>query len=291
MSKPPIPLERVRDEIDAIDREMLNLLQRRTALVDDIKAAKHGRSAIQPGREAMVLRRLLGAHHGRFPVGSLVRIWREIISVLTLLQDSFSVAIYVPEEAPGLWDIARDHYGSQTPFRLSDSALQVIRAVSDGSATIGVLPWPADGEQGGASGSHRHWWPGLLDFGENRPRVIARLPFAGSGNARDLQGGGVAVALADPTPTGDDHSLLVLRTDELLSRGSVQGLAKVSAIDAQVVASHDGTQYLLDVGGFVDESDPRTAELLKALAPATVDLAVLGAYPTPVAVSGQRAAT
>ncbi len=291
MSKPPIPLERVRDEIDAIDREMLSLLQRRTALVDDIKAAKHGRSAIQPGREAVVLRRLLGAHHGRFPTGSLVRIWREIISVLTLLQDSFSVAIYVPDEAPGLWDIARDHYGSQTPFRVNDSASQVLRAVSDGSATIGVLPWPADGEQGGAAGSHRHWWPALLDSGESRPRVIARLPFAGAGNARDMLGGGVAVALADPTPTEDDHSLLVLRTDEPLSRRSMQGLAKASALDAQVVASHDGALYLLEVGGFLDERDPRTAELLKAFAPAAVDLAVLGAYPTPIAAPGERAAS
>ena len=35
--------------------------------------------ALRPGREAMVLRRLLGRHSGPFPRGALVRLWREIM--------------------------------------------------------------------------------------------------------------------------------------------------------------------------------------------------------------------
>ena len=53
-------LDKLRQEIDVIDRELHGLIRRRAELVDEITAAKpNGGLAIRPGREAKILRQRL----------------------------------------------------------------------------------------------------------------------------------------------------------------------------------------------------------------------------------------
>src|SRR5262249_5120954 len=142
MPDPHWTLDDLRREIDEIDDEMHDLLMRRTTLVEAIGAVKKsdGVPAIRPGREAKILRRLIARHAGKFPRAPSVRIGREILSGTTRIQVDFAVAVHVPESAPGLWDVARDHYGSLTPMTAFSTASQVLRAVTEGGASVGVLP-------------------------------------------------------------------------------------------------------------------------------------------------------
>src|SRR5438309_1989890 len=127
MPDPHWTLDDLRREIDEIDDEMHDLLMRRTKLVEAIGALKKsdGVPAIRPGREAKILRRLIARHDSKFPRALVVRIWREMLSGTTRLQVDFAVAVHVPESAPGLWDLARDHYGSFTPITAFSTASQV----------------------------------------------------------------------------------------------------------------------------------------------------------------------
>ena len=72
--------------------------------------------------------------------------WRELLAATVRLQGAFTIAVFAPPEAPGYWDLARDHYGSHTPMLPYRTTSQVIRAVTEGQAAIGVLPMPEEAE-------------------------------------------------------------------------------------------------------------------------------------------------
>src|SRR3546814_6034062 len=91
----------------------------RAALAGRISAAKGEASmaSIRPAREAEIMRRLAARHAGEFPRAALARIWRELISAITRIQDKgHKVAVYAPGESQGFWDLARDHFGSSVPM-------------------------------------------------------------------------------------------------------------------------------------------------------------------------------
>src|SRR5690349_23776132 len=158
-------LETLRRRIDEIDDRLQDLLIERVSIVArvaDSKQRSGGVAPHQPAREAEILRRLVARNNGAMQAASLVRIWRELPAATTRMQGPVSVAVYVPPAGPGFWDIARDHYGSHTPLLTFGSTLQVIRAVAEGRATVGVLPMPQEEETD-------PWWRHLLSGREATP--------------------------------------------------------------------------------------------------------------------------
>lgn len=292
-------LDDLRGEIDEIDGAIHDLLMRRAALAEHIGALKDttaqadgavasAAAYLRPGREAVVLRRLVARHTGSFPLPSLVRLWREIMSSLLRLQGPFSVAVFTPADNPGFWDLARDHYGSTTPMIPCQSPLQVLREVTEGRATVGVLPFPEEGETA-------PWWPFIASTRGNEPKVISRLPFLASnqGSAGPSRGQVSAVTLACLTPeeTGDDRSLLTIELVEELSRARL--IAALTGVGLPPIwqvsgPSHGGQGglYLLETESFVSPEDPRLAKLAEALGSALNRVTVLGAYPAPIVATG-----
>jgi chorismate mutase len=149
MSSAPSDLEGLRRRLDEIDDGLQRLLIERADVVSLVAAHKRGLGTLapfQPAREAEILRRLAARHRGLFPLATLVRMWREMLAATLRIQTRFAVAVFAPPEQQGFWDLARDHYGSHTPMTPYQSASQVIRAVSDGAAAVGVLPMPQEGD-------------------------------------------------------------------------------------------------------------------------------------------------
>lgn len=92
-------LEIIREAIDAADKELLELLNRRMELscrVGRIKADQ-GLQLFDPGREETILDRLAKTNHGPILEASLRAIYREIFSASRLLQYDFQVAFLGPE--------------------------------------------------------------------------------------------------------------------------------------------------------------------------------------------------
>ncbi len=137
-----IKLARIRDEIDAVDDRILDLVLQRAELVKAVADAKQESGTldryIRPGREAAILRRLVSRNAGRFPVAALVRIWRELLCSLLPLQGNFSV-IVGGEGAP-LWDTARDYYGSDTIMFQTDSGKKALDDVRKDRVEVAVVP-------------------------------------------------------------------------------------------------------------------------------------------------------
>ena len=75
-------LKLLRGEIDYIDDQLLQLIIKRSSIVDQIGIIKNNKKnnnkVIDKKRESEVISRLLNLHSGNFSRDSIIRIWREI---------------------------------------------------------------------------------------------------------------------------------------------------------------------------------------------------------------------
>lgn len=250
----PGPLVALRHEIDRLDDQLHDLVMRRAEVVASLAASrvKGGASPLRPGREAMILRRLLGRHRGDLPPGALVQLWREILASSSAMQGGFSVAVYARDaDQPRL---AREHFGSMTPVRSMPTAARALAAVGSGEAQVAVLPLPEEGEP-----LDQAWWMGL---DAPRLQVVARLPFWAP-NADSLPEA-FAVTPGAADPSGADRSLLRLEVAEDRGRTQLLGALTAAGLTPRTLLTRRDSgvvRALAEVDGVVTEGDPRLAAL------------------------------
>jgi chorismate mutase len=279
MSVTPSDLKGLRRRLDEIDDKVQDLLIDRAEIVSMVAASKKdgNQAAFQPAREAEIIRRLVARHRGAFPVANLVRMWREMLAATVRLQSPFSVDVFAPAGRPGLWDLARDHYGSNTPMSARDTADQVIRAVATGQTSAGVLPLPVAGEA-------EPWWPHLLSAVDQAPRIVARLPFGARGNAR-ANTDALAIGRGEYQESGLDSTLLGAKCSMATRRAQISDLLSAAgfAYSLFTCCTGDRALYLIEIGGFVLPSDARLDALRSQLGTALDRLISLGGYAVPLA--------
>ena len=275
-------LDDLRREIDEIDENLHDLLMRRAGLVERIRAVKRMDSiaTVRPGREAFILRKLTGRHNSAFPVGAILRIWREIIAGITRMEKpDYAVAVLGGEGNQAYWDMARDQFGSLSPMLSFNSARDVMRAVGDGKAEVGVVPYPDDGDAD-------PWW--LVLTMPDALKVSYKLPFFPGTNAKPTASGpdvAFVIGRVQSDPTDDDRTLLVIESPGPLSRSALAGLIDKAGIDARFIAScQQGDWYnLVEIGEYVREDDPRLQELAEM---DEVSRTIpIGAFAEPIAVA------
>lgn len=282
MSQTTPSLADYRREIDAIDDQMHDLLMRRAELAGAIGQLKAREQAVifRPAREAQILRRLVGRHRGNLPAQVIVRVWREVLSALTRLQGPFAVAVYVPEERRGYWDVARDHFGALIPMSAVNSPLAAVRAVSEGTASVAVVPFPTDGDQD-------PWWRFLVNGDASTPRIIARLPFAGRGNARGEDRDAVAVGFAPHEASGSDRTMLGVEVGSDISRGRFKELFDVVGMPSNSICTwhtrdpEAPSVHLVEVNDYVAPDDARIQALIQRFGEVPVRVTTLGGYAVP----------
>lgn len=282
MSSSRSPLDELRREIDQIDSSIHDLLIRRSGVVERIAQIKGERRVyINPSREASILRRLAARHRGAFPLPVLLRIWREMLSGFTRMQGPFAVAVHAPEERRGLWDVARDHFGTTTPMTAFTTPIQAVRAVIDGSATVAVVPWP-DGDEADP------WWRALMASDAKAPNVVARLPFLQPAEPEDRVA--LAVAQIVPEPTGDDHTLLGIELGEPVSRSRIKEALEGAGLPPVAFWTAGGggaptLLHLVEIADFVAPEDERLAALLARLGGAGLRVRPVGAFAVPLSAA------
>jgi len=288
MTPSPSDLADLRRRLDEIDDKLHDLLIRRAEIVGAVAASKREGKlpAFQPGREAQIIRRLVGRHHGAFPVATLVRMWREMLSATVRLQSPFAVAVFAPIEAQGFWDLARDHYGSHTPMAAYRSIGQVIRAVTEGQASLGVLPMPQEGELD-------PWWRHLLSKDEDAPRVVARLPFGARGNARGDGVDALAIGRGVQQETGRDRVLLATESSADISRDRIFRTLASLGLVCTFFASYEhagSATSLIEIEGFVLITDPRLDSFRTQLGSELHRLLPFGGYAVPLSTTASAKA-
>ena len=87
-------LEKLRQKINIVDDQILDLLTQRSKIVTEIGNYKDKKtSVIDLDREEMILNRLLKKTKGNYSKDSIIRIWRELFQASTNLQTPNNVPI------------------------------------------------------------------------------------------------------------------------------------------------------------------------------------------------------
>jgi chorismate mutase len=258
----PGGLAALRAELDRIDDAVHALLMQRARVIEQV-AASGKRGAYRPGREAAIIRRLLRRHSGTLPAQTVVRIWRELLAGTTAMQGPFVVAVC----EPGV-QAAREHFGVQTPLRVCASAVQAMAELRRGTVSVAVMPVPSQTDP---------WWTGLLRGDEPQVHVVARLPFWAPRPEATVAAAAVVIATVEPDPSGCDRSLLGLKLDREGNRGRLASVLTAAGFGRTILVDTRAAQALVEVDGFVTNSDPRLARL----GGLGGDAVVLGAYAIP----------
>jgi chorismate mutase / prephenate dehydratase len=131
----------VRGAIDAIDRQLVDLLNERARLVGEVGRIKKdaGAAVFQPEREAQVLAGVVKANRGPLPDSAIQAIYREIMSAGREIQRPVSVAYLGP--AGTFSELAMvKRFGSSIQAIACASIDEVFRAAEAERADFAVVP-------------------------------------------------------------------------------------------------------------------------------------------------------
>lgn len=173
-------IDRLRREIDALDDELLKLLDRRAEAARRIGELKGGAPAYRPERESEILRRVAAAAKGTMPAERALAVFREVISACRSLEAGLRVA-YLGPEGTFSEQAVRKHFGAAVEAQSLASIDEVFRAAESGAADFAVAP--AENSTEGAVGRTLDLLVGtpLAICGEIELRVQQNLLARGKG--------------------------------------------------------------------------------------------------------------
>lgn len=135
------PLDAIRQDIDSIDAQLTELLNRRVELAMEVGRVKgrDGRPYFTPERERQIFERLDRTNPGPMQSRQLIAIFREIISAARAAEKPLVSAYWGPA---GTYThmAAIQTFGTSTDFLTQDSISDVFRAIEHGTADYGVVP-------------------------------------------------------------------------------------------------------------------------------------------------------
>lgn len=130
-----------REAIDAIDREMVRLLNERVQEAGAIGKIKHENGApyYDPSREAQVMEKIAALNEGTLSAAALRAIYREVISASIALEKKLVIA-YLGPEATYTHQAAVRNFGVSLDYRPMTTIADVFVEVERGEADYGVIP-------------------------------------------------------------------------------------------------------------------------------------------------------
>jgi chorismate mutase/prephenate dehydratase len=136
-------LEQVRQQIDDIDLQIQQLLNKRTSIAQEVARIKieNGEKAdfYRPDREAMVLRKVMDRNEGPLAGKEVARLFREIMSACLAAEKPLQVA-YLGPEGSFTQAAAQKHFGGSVELQPVSTIANVFRAVETEHACYGVVP-------------------------------------------------------------------------------------------------------------------------------------------------------
>jgi chorismate mutase/prephenate dehydratase len=134
-------LPELRKQIDSIDDQILDLLNRRAGVVIEVGKAKTGQSKdfYVPSREMAIYERLTAHNPGPFPAEAIRRVFREIISASLSLEQPMKVAFLGPQ-GTFTHAAAMKQFGFSAQLVPQKSIPAVFDEVQRGRAHYGVVP-------------------------------------------------------------------------------------------------------------------------------------------------------
>jgi len=131
-------IEKLRREIDALDDELVALLNRRAGLAAKIGSLKSGAPAYRPERENEILRRVTKGK-GLLSAERIAAVFREVISACRGLEEAMRVA-YLGPEGTFSEQAVRKHFGRAVGALPAASVDEAFRRCESGATQFTVVP-------------------------------------------------------------------------------------------------------------------------------------------------------
>jgi chorismate mutase / prephenate dehydratase len=255
--RPPAPtLQALREQIDAVDRELLALLNGRAALAQTVGEVKRSEGSVvfRPEREAQVIDRLKAINPGPLGSDGVAPIWREIMSACRALETPTRVAYLGP--AGTFSELAALGYFGSSIVRMPCASIdEVFRATSAGAADFGVVPVENSTEGVVARSLDLFLTTPLFIIGETS--LFVRHNLLRKENSLD----GIQAVCAHPQALAQCHGWLsnhlpYVERRPVASNAEGARLASLDAALAGVASERAGSEYGLHVVAPAIQDDP-----------------------------------
>ena len=136
-------LEKIRNDIDSLDKQLLDLISDRARLAQEIAKIKITSSETlefyRPEREAQILRKIIEHNSGPLSEEEMARLFREIMSACLALEQVLDIA-YLGPEGTFTQTAALKHFGHSVNTTAFGTIDQVFREVEANASHYGVVP-------------------------------------------------------------------------------------------------------------------------------------------------------
>jgi len=136
-------LEKIRNDIDSLDNQLLDLISDRARLAQEIAKIKISTSEnfefYRPEREAQILRKIIERNSGPLSEEEMARLFREIMSACLALEQVLDIA-YLGPKGTFTQSAALKHFGHSVNTTAFGTIDQVFREVESNASHYGVVP-------------------------------------------------------------------------------------------------------------------------------------------------------
>ena len=201
-------LDKIRSQIDAIDKELYQNLEQRAKLVENLAALKrkdesqrpesraiNAFRAFRPAREASLINKIV--KNSKLEPEVLIYIWRQIISASLNKQQKQRFGLWCAENKPETLASAKAWAGAQSKIEIFNKPEDLWQALKRGKAMIGFVPCAA-----------------RVAVWKKMPRdvfIVARWSYLKKDNTLPLY----IIAKQEPEPSGQDCAVF-LKNNKLL---------------------------------------------------------------------------
>src|SRR5688572_20324275 len=138
---PDMDLGPIREQIDSLDKQLVELLNQRLALAAEIGKVKRsaGGQIYVAEREDAVLRKITSQNQGPIKNEALRAIYREIMSAAIALEKPLLIA-YLGPEATNTHAAALKKFGASVDYHAMATVSDIFTAVEKGETDYAVIP-------------------------------------------------------------------------------------------------------------------------------------------------------
>jgi len=137
------PLAELREKIDQIDQNILNLINQRALCAMEVAKTKvalgEQGTFYRPDRESLVLRRIKDLNPGPLPDQTAIRFFRELMSSCLALEKPLDVA-YLGPEGTFTQQAVLKHFGNAVKATPEATINDIFTTVENGGCQFGVVP-------------------------------------------------------------------------------------------------------------------------------------------------------
>lgn len=135
-------LDKIREEIDIIDDQIVELLNKRANFAIQVKNTKAGQTATRVDRQALIIRRILENNKGPLPNEALKEIYTQIVSSFRdrlQLESPMKVSYLGPKGTYSEEAVVKT-FGKSVNLDPEESIESVVRAAEGGTTELAVVP-------------------------------------------------------------------------------------------------------------------------------------------------------